>query len=67
MRLMVLFLLACGLAVLVMDATVPVGANGTVGSMTLAGNTVTWIITQPVAGPYLWQVAANGVAKSGTF
>lgn len=56
-----------GASVLVMDAAIPVGPNGIVGSMTLTGNSVTWSITQPVVGPYSWQMAANGVAKSGTF
>ncbi len=59
--------LNAGASVLLMDAVVPVGPNGMVGSMTLAGNTVTWIVTQPAAGPYAWQMAANGVNKSGTF
>ena len=33
----------------------------------MRGGKVTWLVTQPVAGPYSWQMAANGVAKSGTF
>ena len=56
-----------GAAVLMMDAVIPVGPNGIVGSMTLTGNTITWSVTQPVAGPYAWQMAANGESKSGTF
>lgn len=56
-----------GASVLVMDSVVPTGTNGMVGSFSLAGNTITWIVNQPVAGPYAWQMAANGVAKSGTF
>jgi hypothetical protein len=54
--------------VLVMDSVVPVGSNGMVGSMTLTGNTVTWLINQPtVGGLYSWQMAANGISKVGTF
>src|ERR1039457_5100111 len=49
-----------GASVLVMDSVVPVGSNGMVGSMTLTGNTVTWLINQPtVGGLYSWQMAAN--------
>jgi hypothetical protein len=56
-----------GASVLVMDSVVPTGTNGMAGSFGIAGNTVTWIVNQPVAGPSAWQMAANGVAKSGTF
>ena len=57
-----------GVNVLVMDSVVPTGTNGTVGSFGLSGNTVTWMVNQPIAnGPYAWQMAANGVSKSGTF
>jgi hypothetical protein len=57
-----------GANVLVMDSVVPTGPNGLVGSFGLTGNTITWIVNQPVAaGPFAWQMAANGVSKSGTF
>lgn len=57
-----------GAAVLVMDSVVPTGTNGMVGSFSTAGNTITWIVNQPTgSGPYSWQMAANGIAKTGTF
>lgn len=57
-----------GASVLVMDSVVPSGTNGMVGSFGMAGNTVTWIVNQPLAGPsYAWQMAANGIGKTGTF
>ena len=57
-----------GASVLVMDSVVPTGTNGMVGSFGMGGNTVTWIVNQPVAsGPYAWQMAANGTGKTGTF
>jgi hypothetical protein len=56
-----------GASVLVRDSVVPSGTNGMVGSFGLAGNIITWIVNQPAAGPYAWQMAANGVGKQGTF
>ena len=56
-----------GNTILVMDSVIPVGANGMVGSMTVSGNSVSWLVNQPVAGPYAWQMVANGVSGSGTF
>jgi len=57
-----------GAAVLVMDSVVTAGNNGMVGSFTQTGNTVTWIVTLPTAGgSYNWQMAANGVGKTGAF
>lgn len=56
-----------GASVLVMDSAIPVGQNGMVGSMALGGNIVTWIVQQLTAGTFTWQMAANGVGRSGTF
>lgn len=57
-----------GASVLVMDLVVPTGTNGMVGSFGMGGNTVTWLVNQPVAGGAVaWQMAANGTGKSGTF
>ena len=60
---------AGGVTRLVMDTVVAPGStNGSVGSYTEAGASVTWILTQgTVTSPISWQVAANGVGKSGTF
>ena len=59
---------SAGATVLTMDSVVPTGANGMVGSFLLAGNSVTWIVNQPTGQTmYSWQMAANGVGKSGTF
>ncbi len=53
---------------LLMDATPAVGAtNGASGTFSNAGNSVTWILQQATAGTVTWQLAANGVSKSGTF
>ena len=50
------------------NKSVPGNANGYVGSVVANGNSVTWLIQQPVAaGPINWQVAANGVMKQGSF
>jgi hypothetical protein len=57
-----------GASVLVMDSVVPTGTNGMVGSFGSAGNTVTWLVNQPTGQTsYAWQMAANGVLKTGTF
>lgn len=57
-----------GVAALSMDATPAIGAaSGAVGSLTVSGNAVTWIITQPTAGVITWQIAANGTTQSGSF
>lgn len=55
--------------VLAMDVNVTPGSpNGAVGSFTNAGDSVTWILTlSGAAGPYAWQIAANGTSKNGTF
>lgn len=42
--------------------------NAAVASYTFGGNSVTWMLYQPSStGPISWQVAANGVSKSGQF
>ena len=56
-----------GTSVLVMDATITVGANGVTGQINQGGNVCSWLVNQPTAGPYSWQMAANGVNKAGTF
>ena len=57
-----------GATVLTMDATPATGStSGAVGSINLAGNSVTWIIQQPTANAITWQIAANGTSASGTF
>lgn len=57
-----------GVTVLVMDSVVPTGTNGMVGSFSLAGNIITWMVNQPTGQTTVaWQMAANGVSKSGTF
>lgn len=57
-----------GAAALTLDSVVPTGTNGMVGSFANAGNTVTWIVNQPTGqANFSWQMAANGVGKSGTF
>jgi hypothetical protein len=59
---------SAGATVLTMDSVVPTGTNGMVGSFSLSGNAVTWIVNQPTGqSNYSWQMAANGVGKSGTF
>ena len=46
----------------------PGDKNGYVGSVTANSNSVTWMLQQPdAAGPISWQIAANGITKSGTF
>jgi hypothetical protein len=57
-----------GASVLSMDSVVPTGTNGMVGSFGSGGNTITWIVNQPTGQTaYSWQMAANGVGKTGTF
>jgi hypothetical protein len=57
-----------GTSVLVMDATIVTGPNGVTGQLNLSGNVITWIVQQPTGQTaYSWQMAANGVGKSGTF
>lgn len=57
-----------GTMVLKEDVTPPVGpAQGFVGSFSLSGNSVTWIIAQPTAGTVTYQIAANGVSGSDKF
>jgi hypothetical protein len=57
-----------GATVFTADSVVPTGTNGLVGSFSLAGNSVTWIVNQPTGQTsFSWQMAANGVGKSGTF
>lgn len=47
---------------------VPVAlTNGNVGSLHIAGDSITWIIKQEVEGTYKWQIAANGFSKEGAF
>lgn len=47
---------------------VPGVLNGWVGSVTVGNNSVTWLLKQPAAGgPITWEIAANGVMKTGTF
>ncbi len=53
--------------VLTQDTTPAVGAtNGAGGSFVSSGNTVTWLIQQPTAGTFTWDIVANGVRKTGT-
>ena len=57
-----------GATVLTLDSVVPTGTNGMVGSMGIAGNSITWLVNQPTGQTsFTWQMAANGVGKSGTF
>lgn len=59
---------SAGASVLTLDSVVPTGANGTQGSLGLAGNIITWMVNQPTGQTtYAWQMVANGVAKTGTF
>jgi len=58
---------SAGVLVLTGDSVIPVGTNGTVGGLTIAGNSINWLVSQPVAGPYSYQMAANGTLKVGAF
>ena len=54
--------------IMTQDMTPAIGAtNGAVGSITISGNSVTWIIQQPTSGSITWQIAANGTSQSGSF
>jgi len=65
------FSMACtasGGATLKQDATPAIGpTSGIVGSFNVGADAVTWIVKQETAGAVTWQVAANGVLKTGSF
>ena len=57
-----------GTGSLTQDAVIPVGStSGIVGSFNSGSDAVTWIVQEPTAGVISWQIAANGVMKTGTF
>lgn len=54
--------------VLTMDIVIAQGSNGSVGAFVNGSDNVTWIVNQAAGTTVItWQIAANGVAKSGTF
>lgn len=57
-----------GADVVLPDTDFVVTAPGsTVYSVQRGGNIITWLLTKGNPTPDQWQVAANGVTKSGTF
>lgn len=57
-----------GTAALDQTSVIPVGnTSGIVGSFHAGPDAVTWVLKQPTAGSVTWEIAANGVAQSGTF
>jgi len=53
---------------LVMDSVITPGNNGTVGSFTISGVTISWLVTQPTgATAVTWQMTTGTVTKTGVF
>lgn len=56
-----------GTVKLTQTATPAVGAGGVVGSYVEGPESITWIVRQPTAGSVTYDIAANGVRRTGSF
>jgi len=64
------FVMTCrvgGVLKLTQTATPAVGAGGVVGSYVEGPENITWIVRQPTAGTVSYEIAANGVRRTGSF
>lgn len=52
---------------LTQTATPAVGTGGIVGSYVEGAESITWIVRQPTAGTVVYDIAANGVRRTGSF